>query len=517
MNISNLFQKRPYLLGALIICSITIIYLPAMNIYLIGDDFVCLNEVYSGWENPLIIFKSIGLFFRPILQFTYLVKYTLFQQYAPLYIAGTLLFHLVNVFLLYSLLLRITEKIYLAVLVALLFGTSPMYSEAVLWSGGHSDSILTSFFLSTFLLLARREEYFSLKRQLAILLCVLGAICAKGTWLILPFLVAGFLVLIMKYSIKKAIVFSIPEFLLMGVYFSIIVLIPYLKHQNSPANYMRPNIGDMIDKMFYLLYKYIGLGNYYNGHLWQYISMTVLVIGVIILSIVLKNSLVLWSFSWMFLSILITLPVQTAPLRYNYMPLIGFWIMVVALNEDIIRFAQRRFRIQHHYINILLGSCIIYILIYNAIMLQIEIQDYRSWGNEHKAVVHMYDLIRNHIPKNTPLIFVNRGTRKAVTELSKSFKGYSKVMFVRSQAIWELVDFAPLANFAGEPFQYRMIDIPQEQIGEIILQKDFEVIVFTDQGFFFSKEAHNALHKFYLEHQKLPNKTKPYLYIPVQS
>lgn len=509
-------QEKPYVPGLLIVVFIAIIYIPALNIYLIGDDFECLNAVYSGWKNPIVIIKLIGLFFRPLLQFTFLLKYTLVKTHAPFYIATVVFVHLLNVFLLYTLLLKITGKIHLSVITALLYGTSSMYSEAMLVTGYHSDSLLSLFFLGTCIFLSNKDCSFGIKDHIWLLVLVLGAASSKGTWIVLPFLVVSFLLLVMNNSFKKALVLSIPVFLVMFIYALIFLIIPHFRKTSSAADYFEPRIGTMVTKAAYLMYRYLGLGDHFYGHAWQFGLIVIIFVSFTGMLILLKNRLALWGMTWMFLAIMITLPVYYAPSRYNYLPLIGFWIMVAAFFDQILRMLIHKLNIRREIIFLCVGACLCYLVPYQIIMVQWEIKDYRRFGDAHKTVVEWYNTAKEQIFVNQRIIFINYGTRKPIHEITSSLQGYQKLLFARSQAIWQLIYFAPLANFAGEPFKQRMIPIQQEQIANIF-QQDFHVLIFTDQGFFFGEqEVRDALHHYYNSHNRLPDDAEAYQLISLK-
>jgi hypothetical protein len=266
----------------------------------------------------------------------------------------------------------------------------------------------------------------------------------------------------------------------------------------------------MKDKLFHLLYRYVGLGDSFYGYLWQIIFMSAAVIGFLVVCILLKNRFALWGLCWMGLTILITLPVEYDPSRYNYLPLIGFWITVVVVFEQLVQLLLSRFQIKRYYVFLLIGMGIGYLVLYNTIMLQWEIDDYRRLGDAHKKLVKMYENFQSQLLPNQPILFFNNGTRKPISEISASFNGYEKLLFVRTRAPWELIHFAPLANFVGEPSRQRMVPVQQSRIAEIIQKGDFQMVVFTDQDFFMSNDARHAFQQLYRAYKQLPPRAEMY-------
>jgi hypothetical protein len=167
----------------------------------------------------------------------------------------------------------------------------------------------------------------------------------------------------------------------------------------------------MKDKLFHLLYRYVGLGDSFYGYLWQIIFMSAAVIGFLVVCILLKNRFALWGLCWMGLTILITLPVEYDPSRYNYLPLIGFWITVVVVFEQLVQLLLSRFQIKRYYVFLLIGMGIGYLVLYNTIMLQWEIDDYRRLGDAHKKLVKMYENFQSQLLPNQPILFFNTTLR----------------------------------------------------------------------------------------------------------
>ena len=88
---NTIIEKRPYIPGLLAALFVLFIYLPALDIYLIRDDFEWLNQSYEGWQNPSVLFELINNFFRPIVKLSYLLNYTFFKTRVPFYNLTTIL------------------------------------------------------------------------------------------------------------------------------------------------------------------------------------------------------------------------------------------------------------------------------------------------------------------------------------------------------------------------------------------------------------------------------------------
>ena len=514
-NKLEIFKQKPYIIGLLITGFILIIYLPTLNTYLMSDDFEWLNESYSGWQNLSQLFQPINKFFRPLVKFTYLLNYTLFNTQAPLYNACTVLIHLVNVFLLYYLVSSITRRITPASLIALLYGSSPMYSEVTLWSAGRPDSLLLMFMLPVLILLYNSEEKKTILRHIMVLVFTLCAAASKETWILLPFLAFGLLWLVKQTPLKTALKFTSGLFVLMIAYVGYFIILPKLSGAAVFTSYASFNMGIAIKKFGYMIFKYAGLGKFSKGAFWEIASIVFLLAVLTFWLVRRKNMLALYGLIWMLMTIAISLPIYYTPSRYHYLPLVGFWIMIIAWLEKDIKDFIKKFKIKPALALVATGIVVLYITAHQVIMLQWEIKDYYKRGFTHKILVDMYLKVKDQLPHDRPIVFIDLGQRRAVDELARSIDGYRKLLFVRKQAIWQQVFLAPLANFAGHPFSTLMKPIPTTEL-ETVLQQYFTALVFTDIGFFISDVHKQKIRDFYRQHHQLPYKVQALRFVPAK-
>lgn len=514
-----LFKEKSSVLAWLVLLLIFLMYLPALRMYMFGDGYVLLDYCYSGWRHPALFFDLINnYFFRPLVNISHLLNYTLFGEQTAFYILITLGIHLLNVFLLYRLMLKVTGKAHMAILTMLLYGTSPLYSGATLESGfaASPDITLLCFFLGILLCFARTQRVFGFVNRVFIFLCLLGAIGSKEAWVIIPLSVLSFLLLVMNYPLRKALLAVFPMSLLVIIYVIPLFLMPWLSSKSSAFAYSGfdlENLTAMLAKACFLLCRYIGLGDYFYGDAWQYLVILLVVAGFLLALILLNNKLALWGFCVMVLAHIPTLPIPYAPSRFNYIPLVGFWIMIVAFADQIIRkLKPTAAYLQQLVIGLFIGS----VIVYNIIMLQWEIKDYSRLGEACQTIVSMYKPIKDQVRLNQPVLFINQGTRRPIQEVEQSLQGNLKLLFARPEALWQLVQFAPLANFAGTPFKQRMFPVQAEDF-EKILHTPFQLLIFTDQGFFWgTPEMRQALQQFYRTHRQLPAQAGMYRLIPVE-
>ncbi len=515
--INNKFiRERPYILGAVAIAFILVIYLPALDIYLMGDDFEWLNESYGIRQNPVVMFREINHFFRPLIKLTYFLNYALFDTQIPFYNLTNILIHLLAVFLLYVFILKISGKLHTAFLASLAFGVSPLHSECTLWAAGRVDSVLLVFMLGVLILYNNENKKYRGSRFIAIILFSLCALGSKETWMLLPFLALVFLLLIKQNSLKTALLKTAPLFLLLAFYIGYFIVLPLMSGQgHAPTAYANAALPGAAKKFAFLVFEYFGLAGIFTGAAWQYTAVILFPAGLLFLFMRTKNRWALWGLAWLLITIAISLPIDFAPSRYNYIPLAGFWMMTAAFLSWAVERLQQRFRIRRL---LLLPAAALVVILFLALQVtavQKEIKDYRHLGASHKTVADMYLQIEERLPHDRPVIFADIAKRKAIHEAVGHLEGREKVLLVREKAIRQIVFLPTLADFLGEPFQEIMETIPDNEL-QSVLSGDFTLLVFNDNGFFISETSKPRFREYFQKQGKLPYKTTALRFVPVK-
>jgi hypothetical protein len=512
-NWSLPFKKlNPLWEGGCILILIFLLYIPSLNNYLMGDDFEILNGSYQGWQRPTLLFEKIAQFVRPLVKLSYLLTYTLFGTHVFFFNLGNVLLHLANLWLLFILVFRLLGRAVPSILVVLAFGVSALYSEVTLWTAARSDSIMMLFVLAALLLLFRHaglEQKMPFGKHALLLLLAVGALLAKESWVILPFLALALLLLIKRIPLKMAFCHTFSLFLLLMLYLTYFVCLPWLIGKPSYISYGGSGLEQMANKAAFLVYKYFGLGDQFNGSWWQFLLLGLLAAAGLFFMNRRKNQPAFFGLFWMLLGIGVFLPVTYAPSRYNYMPLMGFWIMIVSLVAVEYREFARRHESKRLVAAVLLALSLCYYLAYQAIMLQWEIKDYRLRGQLHEQVASMYERIQGLIPADKPIIFIDRGERRAVFESTAAIKGYKKLLFARENAIWQQVLLAPLANFLRAPSSGLLVEVKHDEIMEI-LKGRATTLFFNDNGFIIWPDSslQEKTLDFYSRYGELPQKVQ---------
>jgi tetratricopeptide (TPR) repeat protein len=189
---TDFYQYANWLLLALaLIC-----YLPVLNLDLTQlDDTVFINDKHdfvSHFSNiPKAFvqgaFNEKDIYYRPLLLVYFILLNPLTSKTSIIiYHFGSLFFHVLNVFLLYKLLFRLTGKKNHSFWLAAFFCVHPALTMAVAWIPGVNDLLLTTFALGYFLSLLRIAEGGSWKYIAQNVLFLLLALFTKESAAFLP-------------------------------------------------------------------------------------------------------------------------------------------------------------------------------------------------------------------------------------------------------------------------------------------------------------------------------------------
>lgn len=156
------------------------------------------SDVFSNFKNigaifsTDVFFSSNKLYFRPILNLSYMIDTQIGGSSPYIYHLGNIILHFLAGCLIYIFLKKIIKNNFLAFWLSLLFLVHPALAQAVAWIPGRNDSLLTIFVLAAFLSLI---NFFRNPRP-APFLAYLGflflSLLTKETALFLPVLVVIF-------------------------------------------------------------------------------------------------------------------------------------------------------------------------------------------------------------------------------------------------------------------------------------------------------------------------------------
>lgn len=153
------FEKWPHLALSLILLIAIIIYFNALFTPFIWDDTHLILSDKSIKELRFIprIFSSTlykdtlggSNYYRPIQSLSFMIDWYMWKDNPFGYHLTNLIFHLINIVLVYLLIIMITGKKSVSIFASTLFAVHPINTEAVTYISGRSDPLCTVFFLSS--------------------------------------------------------------------------------------------------------------------------------------------------------------------------------------------------------------------------------------------------------------------------------------------------------------------------------------------------------------------------------
>lgn len=479
------------MIGAMVIAA----FLPALDVFIAGDDFEWLDTSYDIVDDPLSSLELINHFFRPLVKWTYLGDYLIFGQIGVGYIATSLLIHFLNSLLLYMLLQRRLLQPVVAAAAAAAFALSPLHSEAVLWAAGRPDTVLLLCWVSALLLLDRWLERPSGGLAAAFMGVALLGISAKESWIVFPFLVVAYMVLVADQRFWTAVRRVAVLWIAWVFYIVVFLIIPAAYGAQSATHYADFRILPALVKTSATVLGFCGFG-WMPIRAWAVVALSILIgVGAATWLVRTRSGFGLWALLWLIATLALVAPFPLAVLRHNYLPLAGFWMVVAAIVDHALTGALshatgRRYK---RLLPGLLASATIAILVVEGWALQREISDYRFYGDFHRQLCESYGEVEPEISREQPLALVDRGTLRCVEVVADAVQGCDKTFFVRRDALWQLVFLPPLANFVGSPFDERLEHM---EMGEgSVVPEAFTVLLFEDTGFSLRPDLQDAVTK----------------------
>ena len=499
----NLRVPVCFALAALVIAA----FAPAVDVFLISDDFVWLDASFEIVSDPLASFELVNQMFRPVVKWTFLLDYLVFAQHAAGYMVTNLAIHLLNAVLLCVFLARLLRGPLLAAAAAAAFAVSPLHSEAVLWASSRGDTLLLTVWLIVLLLLYDGSVRHSRRYVTAALVVALLGAGVKESWVVFPLIATAFPVLVMGQSVRSSLRDLRVLWLGLALYLGVFLLIPALSGSPSATYYADFGPSAAILKASRTLLRFIGLDSLGQDP-WMAVGLAgAVTLGALVVAVRTNNRCVQWAILWTSLTIGIASGFEFAALRHNYLPLAGFWMVVAAFADRGLVAADNHGH--RKLVIVVLGVVTVTGLAIQSLALQLEIDDYRQYGEIHRRLYQDFTEIAPALQHDRALVLVDRGRRRAVEEMVREVSGVEKTFFVRAEALWQLIFLPPLMEFAGDGLHEALRPVPNDEVRSI-LEGSLTLLVFTDGGFRLQPDLLPELRDFFDVHGQLPRGVQVY-------
>lgn len=190
---------------------------------LITDNLIVQHLSYENIHS--IFFSFINGMYHPLVSLSWALEYSFFGAGAFHFHLINLLFHLLNIWLVYRFILLLSKKKDIAFIVAIVFAVHPLVSESVLWLSERKDLLCTAFIFGG---LVHYLKYLknNLRRKYLILTFVffLLALLSKPSAVVFPFLLMVIDYYLNRKFDKRALFEKVPFFIL-SAFFGIIALL----------------------------------------------------------------------------------------------------------------------------------------------------------------------------------------------------------------------------------------------------------------------------------------------------
>ncbi|NTW31268.1 MAG: tetratricopeptide repeat protein [Bacteroidetes bacterium] len=256
-------SKIPEWAPIAIIVFTAIIYLKALF-----NDFASLDDDMYILKNPFIrdfsldgvkaIFSSFYCSnYHPLTSITYLFEYKFFGLAPFPYHFTNVILHLVNTFIVYKLIKKLSTSKITALVVTSLFALHPMHVESVAWISERKDVLYSFFYLFSLLVYMRYiESGFKLKYYTSVLILFILSLLSKSAAVTLPVLLIVIDIYKGRKINAKTLLEKIPFFML-SMLFGIIALFSQRVSDTSNELFLSYNFIERIFLFSYTISFYI--------------------------------------------------------------------------------------------------------------------------------------------------------------------------------------------------------------------------------------------------------------------
>jgi tetratricopeptide (TPR) repeat protein len=193
------------------------------------DDFYIVNNPYLkdfSWNGVNAIFSSFyQANYHPFTTMIYFFEYNWFGLNPLPYHLLNVLLHVLNVFLVFKFVERLSGKQMTALIVAVLFAVHPLHVESVAWISELKDVLYSCFFLLSMLAYLRyMKSGFQMRDYWASLLLFLASLFSKSAAVTLPLLLIAIDIYKGRKLNTKSILEKLP-FILLSLLFGVLTML----------------------------------------------------------------------------------------------------------------------------------------------------------------------------------------------------------------------------------------------------------------------------------------------------
>ena len=214
---------------------VILLYLHTLKYPLVYDDVELIQENYTikSFQN---IFH-LSPFKRPLREITFIIDWKIWNDHYAGWRFTNLVLHLIVCWLLFSILNIFVKDRRISLMLILLYAIYPLLTESIITLSHRKEMLYSIFFLSSFLLYAKRKGWRDITFSFIMFLV---ALLAKEVAIVLPFILLFYEFLFKR---KKRYIYTLPFFLVLIIGFTYVFTTKrlWLPHPGQLQSFLNQN------------------------------------------------------------------------------------------------------------------------------------------------------------------------------------------------------------------------------------------------------------------------------------
>ena len=422
--------------------AVILLYLPALNLALSGDDYQWLQLAHEAMLRPGKLFADLDTFFRPTSTWTMILERSIWGDRAGGFHLTNIVFHAIATFLMVLVSRRLGLSRMTSLIIAALWGCSVFSSEPAIRVASRHEDLLFIGWLGMMLAWPGRDERWTRARLIAATSCVLLALFSKETWIVTPGIALALDAAFRRLPLKRSLVnfarwlsfsalYSLIHFLLFpttrGYFNATLPLIAKIPHQLSAFFYFET----MVPMNF--------------PFTWQSLLALIVIIFLGIFALKQRSMSGAFGLALLILPVLPTVLIPYLPTRYTALPYGGFLLLLSSSSESFLRMLSG---------HILRFTAVFFILLFAAVfiagvvMVQAELDDASHVSQAHERLLAEALPIAGDFPFDRPVLVIRAESDNPLREIALAARGLPKIYYVRHADPYGLIDTAALFDWA---------------------------------------------------------------------
>jgi len=435
-------RRVAVLVAAALVGAAILLYLPALSLELMGDDYQWVQHARRAMHSPLLLFADLDTFYRPASTWTLAIDRALWGFRPPGYHFTNLLLHGAAAAALFFAARRLGLPLLAAAACGALWLASPLTSEPALAVAIRFENLLLLSWLGLALAWPRHDEAWTRQRTVAVVAATLFAAASKETWVVTAGIVVALEIgqrrSLAGVAARRALPFAVAAAAYAAAYF---VAFP------SDKGYFEVAAAPLA-KVPHMLAAFLFLEPYTPADFplsWR---------GLVALAMLAVAAITAWrrrspaglaGLALLALPIVPTLLVPYLPTRYTTIPYAGFVLLLAGSVSTALRSLPV---VARHAATAGVAAVAALALGAGALGVRAELDDAVEVSSAHAALLAEAAAVAPTVPLDRPTAVVRADGETPLHALARRPRGVPKLYFVRASDPYGLVDAAALFEWA---------------------------------------------------------------------